>query len=254
MILPKPTVVIFDMDGTTVRHLNPKMLGLMERIDDTAFLLSKFWSWIFKKRGQGPILSPEDLADPEREVRKAKSLIVHRAIHKLRNKPIDLLVEPSPGIYAVLDVLKNNNIPLALVSNGLGKGYGADIVQKFGLDEYFSVSVFREDIHKSKPHPESILLAIGRLNIDLSPDDIIWYIGDRHKDVLAAQAAQKNLPCKIVPVAYGLNSAIAVIEKGFGPHHIVMNYRDLLAVLLQLLPKDNSEILQTASPLKAYQQ
>lgn len=235
MNLPRPTIVIFDMDGTTVRHLNPRMLGVMEWLDDAAFKVSKFWSWLFEKHAHGPILTAEDVADPERPVRKARSIIVHRAIHKLRRKPVELLVEPCPGIYSVLSLLRKNNIPLALVSNGLGKGYGQDILQKFGLDEFFPVAIFREDILKSKPNPESILLALQRLNIEVKETDTVWYVGDRHKDVTAAQAAEALLPCAVVPVACGVNAAVAVIEKGLGPQHILMSHRDIHAQLSRLL-------------------
>jgi phosphoglycolate phosphatase len=153
----------------------------------------------------------------------------------LRRKPVELLVEPCPGIYSVLSFLKDKNIPMALVSNGLGKGYGDDIVRKFGLERYFSVTIFREDIRKSKPDPQPILLALGHLKDPLSADDVIWYIGDRHKDIAAVQNAEKVLPCKIVPLAYGLNAAAAVIEKGYGPNHILMTYQDLREMLEGLL-------------------
>ncbi len=234
-LLPKPTIVIFDMDGTTVRHLDPRSLAFMEWFDDSVFKITKLWSWIFEKHAQGPIITAQDIADPERPVRKAKSLIVHRTIHKLRNKPIELLVEPCPGVYAVLGLLKKHKIPLALASNGLGKGYGQDIVQKFGLDDYFSATVFREDIFKSKPHPEAILTALQKLGVKPTEKDVVWYIGDRHKDISAAKAAQPLLPCKIVPIAYGLNAAVAIIEKGYAPNHIMMNYRDIGAMLQKLL-------------------
>lgn len=225
--LPTPTIVIFDMDGTTVRHLNPHLLGLMEFLDDTAFKISRAWMWFFDRRAKGPILLPA----PDEPVKPAKSIIVHKAIHKLRRKDIDLLVEPCPGIYAVLALLKRHKIPMALASNGLGKGYGQDIVQKFGLDEYFPVTVFREDIKKSKPHPAPILLAMDRLNLDITDKDVIWYVGDRHKDVTAAQRAEKHTPAKIVPIAYAVNAALAAIEKGYGPDHIMMSYRDIYDVL-----------------------
>ncbi len=215
----------------------------MEWFDDTVFKITRLWAWLFEKHAQGPIITPEEQADPERAVRKAKSLIVHRAIHKLRSKPIELLVEPCPGIYSVLSLLKKKNIPLALVSNGLGKGYGADIVEKFGFDEYFPVTVFREDIFKSKPHPEAILTALQKLGIKPTDKDVVWYIGDRHKDVSAAKASQELLPCKIVPIAYGLNAAVAIIEKGYAPNHIMMNYRDIGALLQKLLgdQEDNGD-------------
>jgi phosphoglycolate phosphatase len=231
MSLPKPTIVIFDMDGTTVRHLNPRMLGLMEWLDDTAFKVSRLWTWLFERRAQGPIMLPT----PERPVKTAKSIIVHRAIHKLRRKPVELLVEPCPHIYTVLDFLKSHNIPLAVVSNGLGKGYGLDIIKKFELDQYFPVTIFREDIRKSKPNPEPILLALQHLKPELSDEDVIWYIGDRHKDVVAVQNAEKHLPCKIIPIAYALNAAAAAIEKGYGPDHILMSYQDIYMKLEELL-------------------
>lgn len=219
------------MDGTTVRHLNPRMLGFMEWLDDTAFKISRLWMWLFDRKAKGPIILPP----PDEPVKPAKSIIVHKAIHKLRRKDVELLVEPCPGIYSALTLLKRNNIPMALVSNGLGKGYGADIVEKFGLDDYFPVTVFREDIKKSKPNPEPLLLALQRLEIEPTKDDVIWYIGDRHKDVTAAANAQKHVKGKIVPIAYAVNAAVAAIEKGFGPDHILMSYRDMYTVLSNLL-------------------
>jgi phosphoglycolate phosphatase-like HAD superfamily hydrolase len=36
------------------------------------------------------------------------------------------------------------------------------------------------------------------MNITLGADDVVWYIGDRHKDVLAAIAADKILQPKII--------------------------------------------------------
>ena len=50
MSLQAPSIVIFDMDGTTIRHLNPKVLGLMEWLDDTAFSISKVWGKMFDQK------------------------------------------------------------------------------------------------------------------------------------------------------------------------------------------------------------
>jgi phosphoglycolate phosphatase len=219
------------MDGTTVRHLNPRMLGLMEWLDDTAFKIARVWNWLFERKAKGPVILPP----PDEPVKPAKSIIVHKAIHKLRRKDVELLVEPCPGIYSVLSLLKRQNIPMALVSNGLGKGYGADIVEKFGLGEYFPVTIFREDIRKSKPNPEPLLMALREMGIEPTKEDVLWYIGDRHKDVIAAYNAKKELPCKVVPIAYALNAAAAVIEKGYPPEHILMSYRDIYEILKKLL-------------------
>ena len=223
------------MDGTTVRHLNPRLLGLMEWLDDTAFKVSRLWMWIFERRGKGPILPPPPPSEEsEKPSKPPKSIIVHRALHKLRRKDVEMLVEPCPAIYSVLGFLKKRGIPMALVSNGLGKGYGLDIVQKFGLADFFNVTIFREDIKKSKPHPEPLIKAIEQLNLPMTEDDVIWYIGDRHKDITAAQAADPHTKAKIIPIAYAINAAVAAIEKGYGPDHILMSYQDVYTVLDRL--------------------
>ncbi|MDB5491078.1 MAG: HAD-superfamily hydrolase, subfamily variant 1 [Micavibrio sp.] len=220
MTLAKPTIVLFDMDGTTVRHLHPALLDVLERLDDAAHKGAKFFSKVLKREIAAPPLV--EFHDGERP-----KLLVHRAIHKIRRKEVGQIVEPCPGIYNILDFLKSHNIPMGLVSNGLGKGYGHDILQKFDLAKYFDVTIFREDITRAKPFPDSILQAIRGLTRPPAPTDIIWYIGDRHKDVTAALAAREFVPCPIQPLGYGLNSSIAILERNIGVDHIVMAYPDL---------------------------
>ncbi len=227
MSLKKPTIVIFDMDGTAVRHINPRLLHVLEFFDSLAYKISKIFAWAFKRKGKGAIV-PE-WHDPEwlNSDKKKPRLLVHRAIHKFRRKPVEQIVQPCLGLYDVLELLKENNIPLALVSNGLGKGYGHDILQKFELEKYFKTTVFREDITNSKPHPQGILLALKLMKLEPKADDVIWYLGDRHKDVIAALAADKIIDSKIVPIAVAFNAAVAVMEKNLGSDNIIMSYHDM---------------------------
>lgn len=215
------------MDGTTVRHINPRLLHILERLDDASHKAAKYFSKVFHRRID---------VFPLVEFRNGKrpKLLVHRALHKIRRKDVEEIVEPCPGIYAVLDFLKEKNIPMGLVSNGLGKGYGHEILQKFDLEQYFSVTIFREDITRSKPFPDPILQAVRKLPRAPESGDVIWYIGDRHKDILAALAARDYLPCPVQPLAYGLNASIAVLEHNVGVDHIIMSYADLETRLKQL--------------------
>lgn len=226
MTLTKPTIVLFDMDGTTVRHINPKLLHVLEKLDDASHRIARTSSRLFRRKIQ---------AIPLVEFRNGKrpKLLVHRALHKIRRKDVEEIVEPCPGIYDVLDFLKSQNIPMGLVSNGLGKGYGHDILNKFDLAKYFDVTIFREDITRSKPFPDPILQGVRGLSRQPEKNDVLWYIGDRHKDVLAAIAARDYLPCPIQPLAYGLNASIAVLEHNVGVDHIVMAYPDLEMKLRQ---------------------
>lgn len=227
MPIGKPTIVIFDMDGTAVRHINPRLLHILELLDGICYKLSKLFSWIFKRGAKGRMV-PE-WHDPEwiNPTKKKPRLLVHRAIHKVRRKPVEQIVQPCPGLYDVLDLLTENNIPIGLVSNGLGKGYGHDILNKFDLNNYFKATVFREDIQNSKPNPEPVLLALKRMGIDPKESDTIWFLGDRHKDVITALAADKLVKGRIVPIAVALSASVGVIENNLGSDHIIMSFHDM---------------------------
>jgi phosphoglycolate phosphatase len=230
MTLHKPTIVLFDMDGTTVRHLNPRLLDVLERVDDIAHKGARMISKLVRREITAPpIVEFHDGIRPK--------LLVHRAIHKIRRSEVEQIVEPCPGIYSILNFLKDHAIPMGLVSNGLGKGYGHDILQKFDLAKYFEVTLFREDLTRSKPFPDPILQAVRAMTRQPEKTDTIWYIGDRHKDIIAAIAARDYLPCPIQPLAYGLNSSIAVLEHNIGVDHIVMAYPDLETKLKKLFRK-----------------
>jgi phosphoglycolate phosphatase len=232
MTLPRPDIVIFDMDGTTVRHVNPRLLHLLEILDDCIFKFHRFWGRVFRKGDKATIYETTDY-----EGRKKPKLIVHRALHKVRRKPVEQIVEPCPGIYAVLSLLERNNIPVALISNGLGKGYGHDILEKFDLARYYKSSLFREDIRHSKPNPEAILKSMKNMGFEGKKNSVVWMIGDRHKDITAAVEARKHTDANVVPIAYGINAALAVIEKHIGRDHIMTSYYEMYEVLNRLLPR-----------------
>ena len=214
MNIQRPTIVLFDMDGTTVRHINPRILGALEIIDDGMFKMS---SWFYRKKPHPDFTVDED---------KKPRLLVHRALHRIRRREVDQIVQPCPGIYALLNLFRAEGIPMGIVSNGLGKGYGHDILNKFTLDGFFTSKIFREDIQWSKPHPDPLLRALKDIKDPLTDKDVVWYIGDRHKDILAAVEADKILPATVIPFSYGIKGVAALLEKGYTPDHIIVNYTD----------------------------
>src|SRR5262245_17388447 len=109
MSLLRPTIVIFDMDGTAVRHVNPRLLHILEVLDDCSYKLNRAWSWAFRRGRKGPIVPPGEAADPK----KLPRLLVHRAIHKVRRKEVDEIVQPCPGLYDVLGFLRDHNVETA---------------------------------------------------------------------------------------------------------------------------------------------
>jgi phosphoglycolate phosphatase len=221
------------MDGTTVRHIHPKLLGILEALDDTGYRSAKYFSKLFRRKIDHPKLVEYRKVEGQDGYRP--KLLVHRALHRVRRRPVEEIVQPCPGIYDILELLQSAGIEIGLISNGLGKGYGYDILKKFDLARFFSVTIFREDIRRPKPHPDPILQALEQMPRALQANDVVWFFGDRRKDVLAALAAQEHLPCPIEPFAYNLHAAIAILEHKLPTDHIIMAWPDLEPKLRALL-------------------
>ena len=236
MISQRPTIVLFDMDGTTVRHINPYILGLLEHIDDIIYRVS---AW-FHSRKPHPDFKIDQTHKPY--------LLVHRALHSIRRSPVEQIVQPCPGIFTLLNMIHEAGIPIGIVSNGLGKGYGHDILTKFDLSHFFKAQIFREDIQFSKPHPDPLLRALKQLKDPLSENDVIWYIGDRDKDVTAALAANDILPARVIPFAYGIKAAVVLLKKGQNPEQIIANYTEFAGRIYSLMQKKAEEPSSPSSP------
>lgn len=161
------------------------------------------------------------------QTEKIPKLLVHRAIHRVRRKTVEQMLMPCDTMRAVLEKLRAEGVTMAVVSNGLGRGYGHDVLKTFGLDKYFSAAVFREDVARGKPWPDSILAALGSLGRDLRRSDVIWYVGDQRKDVTAALAASQAAGRSIRPMALGARAALAAVEARLSPSQILWTAGDL---------------------------
>lgn len=212
--------MLFDLDGTVVRHVDPRVIQVLEALDDMAHYACKLLSVLPGRQGRVPSRPPR--------------LLVHRAIHKIRSKQVEQIVEPMPGIFELLRVLRASSVRTGLVSNCLGRGYGRDIVAAFGLGPHFETTVFREDVQRGKPWPDCILAALDGLAGGVRASDVVWYVGDQRKDVLAALAAQGRLPCDVVPVAFGLRAATYVVERGMDTDHVVFSMPALAERFIRL--------------------
>jgi phosphoglycolate phosphatase len=196
-----PTIVLFDLDGTLVHHVNPRVLQALEFLDDCSHRAARLVARFRLRRRQRSV-----------EDRQAPKLLVHRAIHRVRRKSVEEMLVPCETLRTVLDQLRARGVLLAVVSNGLGRGYGHDVLEAFDLKKYFSACVFREDVGRGKPWPDSILAALGGLGRDLRARDVIWYVGDQRKDMDAALAASNALSRPIVPVALGARAALRAVD------------------------------------------
>ena len=92
-----------------------------------------------------------------------------------------------PGIDELLAECAARRIPLGIVSNAhSGRAHRA-ILADLGLDRFFGVQVYSDEVGIRKPHPGMIRLAAEGLGVALPQ---AWYVGDTlDRDVVAGRRA-----------------------------------------------------------------
>jgi phosphoglycolate phosphatase len=223
--------VLFDLDGTLVHHVNPRVLQMLEFLDDCSH------------RG-GRLAARFRLA--RRNVaatRKAPKLFVHRAIHRVRRKSVEQMLQPCETMGRVLERLRTEGVTMGVVSNGLGRGYGHDVLEAFELKRFFKTTIFREDVSRGKPSPDSLMAALGNLGRELRRGDVVWYIGDQRKDISAAIAASQQLGVAIRPIALGARAALGAVEARLSPSQIMWTPGDFERTVEHMFEPDRGRFL-----------
>ncbi|MEJ6950788.1 HAD family hydrolase [Natronospora cellulosivora (SeqCode)] len=180
--MAKLKAVIFDMDGVIidsepihyqVNQLLYKELGIKVSDEEysTFIGVSNSDHWTILKKKYNLSDSIEELV-----MRQNEGNISH--LQDSDEKAI-------PGILELLKELEENNIKIALASSS-GMKYIEAVLDKFGIDAYFSVKVSGEEMDKGKPNPDIFLEAAKRL--ELNPEDCL-VIEDSENGVKAAKKA-----------------------------------------------------------------
>jgi phosphoglycolate phosphatase len=112
--------------------------------------------------------------------------LAERAIVLARDldfEPFYEWMEPAPGLHALLAGLKTT-YRLAMATNrGVTAGR---VVQRFGLDEFFELTVGIHDVARPKPFPDMIEKCLDHFGI--AAHEAV-YVGDTESDRAAACAA-----------------------------------------------------------------
>ena len=91
---------------------------------------------------------------------------------------------PFPNLIGMLEQLKNDKLPLGMITNGMGQ-FQMDNIKALEIESYFDVILVSEWEGIKKPNPEIFLRALEKLNV--SAQESI-FIGDHpENDVKAAQ-------------------------------------------------------------------
>jgi 2-phosphoglycolate phosphatase len=104
-----------------------------------------------------------------------------------------------PGMNKLLAQLAERDIPWGVVSNK-PEALTRDIMQRLSLNDAPSAIIGGDTLAVAKPHPEPLWLAAEQCQ---TPAEHCWYIGDHHRDVIAAKAAGMTA----IAASYGYISA-----------------------------------------------
>ncbi|NHM33632.1 HAD family hydrolase [Neobacillus terrae] len=91
---------------------------------------------------------------------------------------------PFPNLFELLEELRNNQLSLGMITNGIGQ-FQMDNIKALGIEEYFKSILVSEWEGLKKPDPNIFLRALNQLNV--LPNQSV-YVGDHpENDVKAAQ-------------------------------------------------------------------
>lgn len=190
----KIKAVIFDLDNTLVDFVEAKIKAcraVVERLGcgDADELLRYFL------RSKHGFESHENIADYLRD-KGIYSEELYRECCKIYDKVKLENIKLYPGIREVLSSLRQKGVKLAVVTDA-ENGHAISRLKKAGLEKYFDVIISADMTGKRKPEPDSLLLALKKLEVKAEEAAIV---GDSlGRDIEAG----KRLGMLTVYAAYG---------------------------------------------------
>ena len=182
--------VIFDLDGVLIDSEGLYYRAYSEVLKPYGVIVSREEYedyWIAQGTGPEYIVAKHNLPIAPDELRQLRSPIYLRLL--------DTEVTLMPYVRETLTRL-SPHCALTVATNSNREHLDA-ILQKFGLDQFFPLTVARQDYQQAKPHPDAFLTAAKQLG--LAPTQCV-VIEDTYKGVQAAAAA--GMKCIAVPNDY----------------------------------------------------
>lgn len=189
---PKPSVVLFDLDGTLI---------------DTAPDFIRCLNQLREQHGLAP-LPPEQI---RRSVSNGARAMIrvgfglepehpdytekHTAFLDLYEAGVAVETTLFEGMNELLRSLEERDIPWGIVTNKPVR-FAAPLVEALGLAQRCAAVVCPDHVAQRKPHPEALFLACTQ--IGAQPETAI-YVGDHERDIEAG----RNAGMRTIAVRYG---------------------------------------------------
>lgn len=196
----RPRAVLFDWDNTLVENWQTIRAALNAALADAGMPSMDLEQVMFQARHSAQDIFPKLFGDNWQHARGI--FYAHFAENQLAGLSI------MPGAEALLDVLKERGVPLAVVSNKKGDLLRREIEFLGWVSRFISV-VGAQDAAADKPDPAPVHLALKDSGI--VPSRAIWLVGDTDIDMRTAVAAG------CYPVLVGTGPADASLLDGAQP-------------------------------------
>jgi phosphoglycolate phosphatase len=224
----KPSVVLFDLDGTlvdSVPDLAQAVDWMLAELQREPAGEARVRGWV----GNGaPMLVKRALCsgmDPDEVspcgARKAEAPVFDRALSLFYSAYGRCATQNSqlyPGALDYLEALAEQGIPMGLVTNKPER-FTLTMLNDYDLARFFPLVLGGDSLPQQKPDPEPLLHAARFFGIDPGQG---MMVGDSRHDIRAAQAA--GMP--VAAVTYGYNHGEPVSASG--PDWVVDSLTELL--------------------------
>ncbi|ABC31064.1 predicted phosphatase [Hahella chejuensis KCTC 2396] len=221
--LYRPEAVFFDLDGTLI-DTAPDFFRVMNMQRGQRGLPAMAYEAVRKTVSDGAramvkLSFTMEETDAEFELLRQELLDLY-----LRHIAVDSRL--FEGYEALLSLLESQGVSWGVVTNK-PRLYSEALLQALGLNSRMAALVCPDDVSRTKPDPEPMLLA-SRL-ADCDPQRC-WYVGDHIRDIQAGA----NAGMLTIAAAYGYldepESALA-----WNADHVAHSVEDIAALLKQVL-------------------
>jgi len=211
--------IAFDLDGTLVDSVPGLALAAQRMLDDLSLPTvsnEQVKNWV----GNGVDVLLERIL---KSVNGSESVFEYAK--QLFNRHYDDVIDQGtqlfPHVISTLAYLKQNQYPMALVTNK-PKQFLPALLKSLQLEPYFSLVLGGGDVIKLKPHPAPLYQVMATFGLY---HDQLLFVGDSKNDICAA----KNAQCKTVGLTYGYNYGESITESH--PDYVFDDFKDILTLL-----------------------
>ncbi|MEM5426159.1 phosphoglycolate phosphatase [Paraburkholderia ferrariae] len=204
---PRIEAALIDLDGTmvdTADDFAAGLNGMLAQLDADETTREEVMGYVGKGSEHliRSVLAPRFAADNV-EARFDEALALYQDEYaKINGRHTHLY----PDVKAGLAALRDQGIKLACVTNKPHR-FAVELLQQYGLAQYFEVVLGGDSLAKKKPDPLPMLTACERLGV--KPAAAVA-IGDSENDAIAGRAA--GMATLTVPYGYNHGQPVQKIE------------------------------------------